>query len=309
MDPRILGGVFLGWALGANNSANVFGTAVSSFMLRYRTAVILMAVFVLIGALLGGMPGIRTYGSLAPQSVTTAFYISLAAALTGTLMTIVQLPVSTSQAVVGGIIGIGMLQGKLELHGLTKVVLCWIGTPIGAALIAIILYSTLAKLFRQLHLHFLTYDRLMRILLIIAGAYGAYALGANNVANVTGVFFQANTITAFQALLIGGISIGLGAITYSKKVMITVGRRIIPLDAFSAFVAVLAEAITVHIYSIVGVPVSTSQAVVGAVVGIGMLKGMRMISKITVIKITIGWFLTPALGAGLSFAFGYFFGL
>ncbi|NOZ64216.1 MAG: inorganic phosphate transporter [Caldiserica bacterium] len=309
MDPRILGGVFLGWALGSNDSANVFGTAVSSFMLRYRTAVILMAVFVLIGALLGGMPGIRTYGSLTSQSVTTAFYISMAAAITVTLMTIVQLPVSTSQAVVGGIVGIGLLQGKLELQSLTKVVLCWIGTPTGAALIAVILYFTLSKLFSKFHLHFLTYDRLMRTLLILAGAYGAYALGANNVANVTGVFFQAKTITAFQALLIGGLSIGLGAITYSKKVMITVGRRIIPLDAFSAFVAVLAEAITVHIYSIVGVPVSTSQAVVGAVVGIGLLKGMRMISKMTVIKITIGWFLTPALGGGLSFAFGHFFGL
>ncbi|MCD6219059.1 inorganic phosphate transporter, partial [Candidatus Calescamantes bacterium] len=120
------------------------------------------------------------------------------------------------------------------------------------------------------------------------------------------VFFQAKTITAFQALFIGGLSIGLGAITYSRKVMITVGRRIIPLDAFSAFVAVLAEAITVHIYSVVGVPVSTSQAIVGAVVGIGIFKGIRVISKNTVIKIIIGWFLTPALGATLSFIFGYF---
>jgi len=306
VDPRILGGVFLGWALGSNDSANVFGTAVSSFMLRYRTATILIAIFVLLGAMVGGMPGIKTYGSLTPQSITTAFYISIAAAITVTLMTFAQLPVSTSQAVVGGILGIGILQGKIEFHSLTKVVLCWLGTPTGAALIAFLLYFTLSKFLRQFHLHFLTYDKLMRRLLIIAGAYGAYALGANNVANVTGVFFQAKTITAFQALFIGGLSIGLGAITYSRKVMITVGRRIIPLDAFSAFIAVLAEAITVHIYAMVGVPVSTSQAIVGAVVGIGIFKGIRVISKNTIIKIIIGWFLTPALGATLSFVFGFF---
>ena len=297
MDPRIFGGVFLGWALGSNDSANVFGTAVSSCMVKYRTATILIAIFVLVGALAGGMPGMRTYSNLTSQSMNTAFCISLSAATIVTLMTIAKLKVSTSQAVVGGIIGIGILNGKIESHSLTKILICWVITPIIAGFISFFMYFFLAKFFRKLHLHFLSYDKLMRILLILAGIYGAYALGANNVANVTGVFYKAGMLKPFNALLIGGLSIGLGALTYSKNVMMTVGRKIIPMDAFTAFIAVLSVAITVNILAIVGVPVSTSQTIVGALIGIGFLKGMRMISKKMVFKIVLGWFFTPVLAA------------
>ena len=300
IDPRILGGVFLGWSLGANDAANVFGTAVSSYMVRYRTAAIVIAVFILLGSLIGGMSGMNTLGDLTHQSASTAFYVSLAAGITVTIMTILRIPVSASQAVVGGIIGIGITQGEMNLAGLTKVVICWVGAPIGAALIAASLYPLLSDFFRRLRLHFLDYDRILRALLLVVGAYGAYALGANNVANVTGVFYKAAIISPLQALLIGGLSIGLGAITYSKNVMLTVGRKIIPMDAFTAFVTVFASAITVHIYSWIGVPVSSSQAIVGAVVGVGFLKGLRMVSAGTVTKIVIGWVVTPVMSAVIS---------
>jgi len=306
MDFRILGPVFMGWSLGANHAANVFGTAVSSSMVRYRTAVILTAVFVLIGSLLGGRSGIETLSGLTAQTANTAFIISVAAALTVFIMTFLHLPVSTSQTVIGAILAIGFLNKQIELQGLTKVFICWVGTPIGAAIIAFVLYKCISAVLRKLSLHFVTYDRLIRILLILAGVYGAYALGANNVANVTGVFYKAGALTLNQALLIGGASIGLGALTYSRNVMYTVGRRIIPLDAFSAFIAVLAQAITVHVYAIIGVPVSTTQAVVGAVLGIGFLKGIRTVSKDTVFKILAGWFITPVVGAAFCLLL-YFF--
>jgi len=307
MDPKILGGVFLGWSLGANDSANVFGTAVSSFMVNYRLATIIIAIFVLIGALLEGAPGLETLGGITEQSFNTAFLISISAALTVTIMTILKIPVSTSQAVVGGILGIGILQKHIEFQYLYKVIICWIGTPIGAIFFSIILYPSIAFFLRKLHMHFLTYDRMMRFLLILTGIYGAYALGANNVANVTGVFYKAGMVDKFEALLIGGLSIGFGALTYSRNVMITVGRKIIPMDAFSAFISVLSEAITVHIYAIIGVPVSTSQALVGGVVGIGIVKGIRMVSGKTIIKIVIGWFLTPALGMAFSILLSHLF--
>jgi len=300
MDPRIIGGIFLGWSLGANDSANVFGTAVSSFMVNYRIATVLIAIFVLIGALIEGGAGLETLGAITEQSFKTAFIISISAALTVTIMTIFKFPVSTSQAVVGGIIGIGILQKHIDFHSLYKVIICWIGTPIGAIFFSMVLYPSFAFLFRKLNMHFLTYDKVMRFLLILSGIYGAYSLGANNVANVTGVFYKSGMVNKFEALLIGGLSIGFGALTYSRNVMITVGRKIIPMDAFSAFISVLSEAITVHIYAIIGVPVSTSQALVGAIVGIGIVKGIRMVSGKTVLFILLGWFLTPLLGAIFS---------
>ena len=109
--------------------------------------------------------------------------------------------------------------------------------------------------------------------MIVAGSYASYALGANNVANATAVFVGAGMLTVFQAALIGGLSIAFGVLTYSRGVMETVGTKLVRLDPFSALVVVLAEGLTVHFYTLLGVPVSTSQAVVGAVLGIGVLKG------------------------------------
>ena len=300
---KLLASVFLGWSLGANDAANIFGTAVSSRMVRWRTAAVLIAVFALAGALLEGREGMATLGNLHAQDLPSAFRVALAAAVTTTAMTVLRLPVSTSQAVVGAILGLGLARGQTQFEGLGKIVACWIGTPLGAMVLGMILYPLLAALIRALRLHFLIYDRLVRTLLVLAGIYGAYALGANNVANVTGVFYSAGAFGnetgsgMNMALLLGGSSIALGALTFSRRVMTTVGSRIVALDAFSSFVVVVAAAATVHAYAVLGVPVSSSQAVVGAVIGIGMLKGMRMISGRAVLRIAVGWVLTPALGA------------
>jgi PiT family inorganic phosphate transporter len=132
----LLGGVFLGWSLGANDAANVFGTAVSSKMLKFWTAAILASVFVIIGALVSGQAGIDTLKGLTSFNLEQAVISSVAAALTVTIMTVFGLPVSTSQAVVGAILGIGILNNQLNFAGLGKVVSCWVGTPIGAAIIA-----------------------------------------------------------------------------------------------------------------------------------------------------------------------------
>jgi PiT family inorganic phosphate transporter len=131
--------------------------------------------------------------------------------------------------------------------------------------------------------------------LIAAGSYAAYALGANNVANVTAVFVGAGQLKVFSAALLGAMSIALGILTFSRKVMETVGKKLVKLDPFSALIVVLAEAITVHFFTIVGVPVSTSQAVVGAVLGVGVVKGINTVRRRTLINILIGWFFTPAI--------------
>ncbi|MBU1078705.1 MAG: inorganic phosphate transporter family protein [Spirochaetes bacterium] len=294
--------MFLGWSLGANDAANVFGTAVSSRMVRYRTAVLLTALFVILGAYLEGVQGIKTLSNLTSQNLLSAFIVAVSAAIAVTMMTAFKLPVSTSQAVVGAIIGIGISNSQFNFQGLTKVVLCWVGTPFGAILIAILLYFLLSNILNRLNLSLVSLDFILRTGLVLGGAYGAYALGANNVANVTGVF--ANTIGLSPHLLaiIGAVSISIGVITYSKNVMYTIGKKLVPLDAFSALVAILAEAVTVHIYAKIGVPVSTSQAIIGAVIGIGIIKGMRTINIKTLFSIMIGWVSTPLISGIISFA-------
>lgn len=296
----LLGGIFLGWSLGANDASNAFGSAVSSRMVKFWTAAILASIFVVLGALLEGQAGIETLQGLTQLTLKKAVVSSIAAAVTVTIMTLLGLPVSTSQAAVGAILGIGFLNRQLNIAGLGKVVACWFGTPIGGMLIAIVAYKILAALYNSSRIDLFKSDILLRISLIIAGSYAAYALGANNVANVTAVFVGAGKLSVLGAVLVGGLSIAFGILTFSRGVMETVGRKLVRLDPFSALIVVLAEAITVHLYTYAGVPVSTSQAVIGAVLGIGLVKGISTVSRRTLMNILIGWFLTPAIACFIA---------
>lgn len=298
----LLGGVFLGWSLGANDASNVFGSAVSSRMLRFWTAAIIASVFVFAGAILGGQAGIDTLRGLTGFTLEQAVICSSAAAAGVTIMTCLRLPVSTSQAVVGAILGVGLLNRHVNVAGLGKVLACWFGTPIGGMIIAVIVYKLLGALFNSLSVDLFRSDAILRGALVAAGAYGAYALGANNVANVTAVFVGAGYLSVFSAALIGGLSICLGILTFSRGVMETMGRKLIRLDPFSALVVVLAEAICVHLFTVVGVPVSTSQAVVGAILGVGLVKGITTVSRRTLGHIFAGWFFTPVVGGLIAIA-------
>ncbi|MCK4851012.1 MAG: inorganic phosphate transporter, partial [Phycisphaerae bacterium] len=275
--------------------------AVASRIVRYRTAVILAGIFILLGALTEGCKSITGIGELTVLTANRAFTVSVCAALTVTIMTSLKLPVSTTQAVMGAIIGMGFFvdPAKIQWYAVLKMVTCWIGTPVGAALLAFLFYPLFAWLLDKLDLNLIARSVFLKIALVVCGCYGAYALGANNVGNVTGVYYHTGVLGNIRWLaLIGGASIALGVITYSKKVMLTVGSRLVQLDAFSALVAVMAMAVTVHFYAQLGVPVSTSQAIVGAVLGIGLFKGVKTINRRIVLNIFFGWLCTPLI-AGL----------
>jgi len=133
-------------------------------------------------------------------------------------------------------------------------------------------------------------------LTIIFGCYGAYALGANNVANITGVF--ADDIGIINATLVGGIAIASGVLTFSKRIMLSVGKDIAALDYYTSTIVVFAESITVWIFALIGVPVSISQAVLGAIIGSSLAAGNTEINRKQVSKMIIAWVNTP-VSAGL----------
>ncbi len=320
-------GLFLGWSLGANDAANVFGTAVGSRMIRFRTAAVLCSLFIIIGAVISGAGASETLGKLgAVNAVAGAFMVALAAALTVHLMTKAGYPVSTSQAIVGAILGWNLFSGSAtDYHSLTKIVLTWVACPLLSALFAVMLYKLMAWLIKVLNIHMFRLDSLTRYGLILVGAFGSYSLGANNIANVMGVFIPAApfqdisvmglfTLTSAQQLfLLGGLAIATGVITYSRRVMMTVGTGIMELSPVAALVVVWAHSLVLFLFASQGlqdflrghglpslplVPVSSSQAIVGAVIGVGMLKGGRAIRWRTVFNIAGSWVLTP-LAAGL----------
>ena len=105
-------GLFLGWALGANDAASVFGTAVTTRMIRFSTATVLCSVFVILGAVSGGGGAAETLGRLgAVDALAGSFMAALAAGLSVYLMNRCGLPVSATQAIVGGIIGWNLFTG------------------------------------------------------------------------------------------------------------------------------------------------------------------------------------------------------
>ncbi len=295
-----LGAVFLGWSLGANDSANTFGTAVGTRIVSYRNATLLIALFVTIGAYMQGSGGIETLGKLTPQTDHTAVICLFAAAITVAAMTLLKLPVSTSQAAIGSIVGVGLMQKSLDLSRLTKVIVCWIGTPLGAIVICFIIYHVLRIVIRIWQPSIFVYDPVMRWALIVCGCYSAYALGANNVANVSAVLISAEILTPIDGRLFGGLAIALGALTFSRGVMTTVGKGIIKLDVFSSLCCVLSLAITVHIYAVAGVPVSTSQGIIGAVLGIGFVKGLQTVNGRMLVRVLCGWLATPFIAAAIA---------
>lgn len=328
-------GIFLGWSLGANDASNVFGTAVGSRMLRFRTAAILCSIFVIIGAVVSGAGASHTLGKLgAVNSVAGAFVVAFAAALSVYMMTVARYPVSTSQAIVGAIIGWNLFSGSAtDSAALIKIVMTWIACPLLSALIAMSSYKLVSVLILKLNIHMFALDRLTRYALILTGIFGSFALGANNIANVVGVFlpvspfedivlFSGVTISAAQQLfLLGSLAIAIGVFTYSRRVMDTVGGGIFKLSPVMAFVAVWAHSIVLFLFAserlesllinaglptLPLVPVSSSQAIVGAVVGMGLLKGGHNIRWRTVGGIAGSWITTPLFACLLSFVLLFF---
>jgi inorganic phosphate transporter, PiT family len=327
-------GLFLGWSLGANDAANIFGSAVGSKMIKFSLAIIVASIFVVLGALFQGAGASHTLGELGSiNAIGGAFTVALCAGLTVFWMTKFKLPVSTSQSIIGAIIGWNFYSGNTtDVTVLGKIVSTWIAGPILGAIFAILLYQFLKYILAKSKIHLLKLDAYLKYSLLIIGAFGAYSLGANNVANVVGVFIpsvpniQLNfgffSLNGTQLLfLVGGISIAVGIITYSKKVMMTVGSSLMKLSSESALIIVLAHSLVLFIFSSTSlsnafqsiglpaiplVPVSSSQAVVGAIIGVGFLKGGRGIKYSVLGKISLGWIATPLL-AGLTTFIALFF--
>jgi inorganic phosphate transporter, PiT family len=295
---KIISGIFLGWTLGSNDSANVFGTGVATKIIRYRTAIILVSIFVILGAVAEGEKCFSTVGTLSNVTPESAFWISLAAGITMFIVTYLALPGSTSQAIIGAVLGAGMVSGMADFSKIYKILACWILAPIAGIIMSVMLYHFIGFFFKRYIMSPQKRSFFIFWGLIFAGCLGAYALGSNNVANVTGVYVGSGLLTPFEGLLIGSLSIASGTLTYSRKVMMTVGKDITPLDEYAAFIAVLSGAISVEIFTQVGVPVSTSQSIVGSVVGVGLIKGVKTVNTRTLVEIGIGWVSTP-ISAGI----------
>ena len=321
-------GLFLGWSVGANNTGNVFGTAVGSKMVSFKVAATVCCICLILGALLSGAGATSTLGRLGSvNEIGGAFIVALAAAVAIFGMTRFKLPVSTSQSIVGAIIGWNFFAGAITDYGsLTRIVSSWVMAPVISGIFAIITYILVKKLLARIKIHLLYLDSYNRIGLIIVGGFGAYSLGANNIANVMGVFVPVvplrhidtffGTISGTEQLFImGGIAMAVGVITYSGKVLRTVGNNIMPLTPITAFIVVFSSSMVLFLFSsqslekflimlglptIPLVPLASAQTVIGAIIGIGLYQGGKELNFKVIAKIASGWVTAPVIACTVS---------
>jgi len=166
-------------------------------------------------------------------------------------------------------------------------------------------------------MHFANVEKIFAVLMIVTACAMAFAHGSNDVANAIGPLAAVVSIVGHQGeivskaelawwiLPLGGIGIVLGLAIFGRRVMATIGTGITHLTPSRGFAAELAAASTVVIASGTGLPISTTQTLVGAVLGVGMARGIAALNLGVVRNIVISWVVTLPIGAGLSIVFFY----
>lgn len=385
--------LYMAWNIGANDVANAMGTSVGSGALTLRQALVAAAVFELAGAVFfgstvtetiaDGIVGISTL-PVEPRTVAAGLTCCLiSGAVWLHFATQRGWPVSTTHAIVGAVLGFGLVAGgpeAIDWSVVGTIALGWIVSPILGGLAAWSLFRLIQRrilqaprpargllvlgpvavfvmvsvpafalgadprpplalgwpwtlaapaalgaglvgalvtriwLGQQLREgRHRTADRLFGRLQIVTACFIALAHGSNDVANavgpMAGVFAAlggqlSDSITVpMNLLLIGAVGIVLGLGTFGFRVMATIGREITELTAAHGFAAELSAALTIVVASEFGLPVSTTQVLVGAVVGVGLSRSIGAINLKVVREIAFSWVstvpVTAALAAGL----------
>lgn len=167
--------------------------------------------------------------------------------------------------------------------------------------------------------HYASVEKVFAVLMVVTACGMAFAHGSNDVANAIGPLaavvsvVESGGVIAKKAalpvwiLLIGGVGIVGGLALYGTRVMATIGKKITELTPSRGFAAELAAASTVVLASGIGLPISTTHTLVGAVLGVGMARGIAALNMAVLRNIAVSWIVTLPAGAILSVIFFYLF--
>jgi len=306
-------------ALGGNDAATPTETAVGARVLSIRQAVALFAIFAALGAVTQGFMVMKTIGTGIVPS------INLLGAIIAVLSTFIWvmfcnfygLEISVTHAIIGSILGYGIAAygiGGIQWGLVQNVAISWLTSPLLAALGAFLLYKLIAIALAK-------YDGIRRglpSLLKLALCYSAYAFGTNDIANSTGVYVTVAVMILgrppeYSVMLLlaalGSLGIAVGGFLLGPKVIETVAFRITRLNPATGTAAEVANALVVHLFTVVpfallgyGMPISTSLASVGALVGVGLASyGSTGINRRTVAVLFSSWVATVLVTAVLTY--------
>ncbi|HEX55142.1 MAG: hypothetical protein DRO90_02495 [Candidatus Altiarchaeales archaeon] len=299
----------IGMSIGANDAANAIGLLVGSNTMGFRKSAIVVSIFIILGAVLQGHGVIKTigkdiiHGTEVNRNSVLIFSALFSAILLIGLMTLMAFPISTTHAIIGSIVGAAIainIHDRINFLKLYELFLSWILTPLFAIISAILIHFLIIIPISK-RMSIIEFNRILQSLLLIGTISLAYSIGANNIGNSVGPVISAGIIADIIILTLAfGISMGLGAVLLSKRVVLTVGKRITAMGPVMAFTSQFSAGLTIYFFTLLGIPVSSTQAVIGGVLGTGLIKGTRAVDRETMKYILLGWILTPVIATLFS---------
>lgn len=293
---------FFAMNIGASGTAAAMGPAYGSGAIKTkRKAMVIVAVCAFLGAL-GGGEVVRTIGGgIIPSeiiNVEVTVIILAAACLTLFIANLLGIPLSTSEVVVGSLVGAGIAFQAIYLDHLFVIISFWVVVPIVAFLLAILaghLIIFLEKKFPTLKGKGKgKWHKWLVLLLVISGGLEAYAAGMNNVANAVGPLVGAGLIEINTAVIVGGLFVSLGAVVLGGKVLETNGKKITRLSLLQGSAVSIIGGSLVIAASVFGLPVPLTQVATSAIVGIGIVNsGLKVMQKDIIKKIAMVWVVSP----------------
>lgn len=323
--------------LGGNDAAEPTDCAVGAGVVSIRKAVILFAIFTAVGALTQGFMVMKTVGKgIVPEISIAGAFASVAAAVlwVNFVASSMGIDVSVTHSIVGAVFGYGLAAYGVE--GLNKkilylVILSWVSSPFTAVILAYIFHKLIILLINKFNIN--PYDEkiegLLSKILIFTLIFSAYSFGVNDTANATGVYVtiaeKLGRLPDYNAMLllaaVGSVGIAIGGYFIGPKVIETMAFKVTRLDLLKAIAAELSNALVVYLFSTIpymfigfGLPISTSLATAGSLIGVGISAGgLGGVDKHTVAKLAFFWiltvFVTMAISASIYLAIKYFFGV
>ena len=298
----IIAGLFFGWTIGSHYTGAVVGTAYGAKILDIKKATLLMAISALLGATLQSHEVIKTVGAgIIPIEYHTPFkamIMMLNAALVTAVNTWLKLPISTAQLACFSIVGVGLATGAPIAweHTMLPLAITWVGTPLVGCILGFIFTKTVGTVKAK------TAETFKKYILILVCCYASFTLGANNSGLAVSVLYGSGTVKSLLfAGFIGGVVVGIGALTWGRPLLEKVGLHIVQLEINSAIGAQLGQATTAYVAALLGYPTSMNQAIVGAIGGAGLARGVKYIQVKVVKEIVINWFVSLVVSASTAF--------
>jgi PiT family inorganic phosphate transporter len=298
---------------GFHDAANSIATIVATRVLTPGQAVVWAATFNFLAAFGFGTAVAKTVGSgmIDLDVVTNAVIFSgLLGAIVWDLITwYVGLPTSSSHALVGGYAGAGIAKagfGALIASGWTKTLIFIVLAPLmgmGLGLLLSVLALWMFRGFSPLRV-----DKWFRRLQLVSAALYSLGHGTNDAQKtmgiIAGVLFTAGYLTTFDipfwVIIAAHVAIALGTLSGGWRIVHTMGSRITKLQPFGGFAAETAGAITLFTASSLGIPVSTTHTITGAIVGVGSVRRLSAVRWGVARRIVWAWVLTIPASAAIA---------